>query len=69
MKHEHKKSKTTSTFSKAALLRWINDDPYREAKLIDEIPIKSATLNKIKTGAYTPSDLLGRAIMHIIESN
>ena len=54
-------------FSLEKLLKWIDGDPYREAQLIDEVPMKASTLGRLKTGSYIPSARLANGIMAVIE--
>ncbi len=55
------------TFNHAKLMKWIANDPYREATLIEKVPVKQSTLLRIKNGTYKPSALLGSAIMNEIK--
>lgn len=55
-------------FKLRAMLKWLGNDPYKEAKLISEAPVKATTLARIKSGSYKPSQLLGNAIMAVIEA-
>lgn len=54
-------------FDHKKLAKWINGDPYREAKIIDEVPMKNSTLQKTIKGHYKPSERLGRAIERIMK--
>lgn len=51
------------------LLKWLDDDPYKSAKLISEVPVSSLTLERIKAGSYKPSTRLANGIMAVIERN
>lgn len=54
-------------FDREKLLKYLNNDPYKEAALVCKVPLKMTTLQRIKTGSYIPSELLGHAIMLVIE--
>lgn len=60
-------SMTTKKFDLQKLLNFIKDDPYKEAQLVCSVPLKFSTLQRIKSGSYKPSAILGNAIMAVIE--
>lgn len=60
-------AKNKSKFSLEKLTKWLNGDPHKDAVLILEVPLKASTLGRIKSGNYKPSELMGNAIMAIIE--
>lgn len=51
------------------LLKWLGDDPHKDAKLIEEVPVSASTLGRIKSGSYKPSAILTHAIMAVIEKD
>lgn len=55
-------------FNREALVKWIDNDPFREAILISKVPVKASTLGRIKSGSYVPSDRLARAILSVMNS-
>jgi hypothetical protein len=58
---------TKLSYDNKKLIKWLNDDPYREAELILLVPIKQSTLSRIKSGSYIPSKRLANAINAIIK--
>lgn len=62
-----KKCKIKYKFSVPRLLKWLGADPYKEALLISEVPVRASTLGRIKSGSYIPSERLGKAITVVME--
>lgn len=48
------------------LKQWINEDPFREAVLISETPIKPSTLIQVKGGTHKPSPRLVNAMKAVM---
>ena len=61
------KSKARKVKREVALALWLGADPFREAVLIKEVPVKASTLGRIRSGSYKPSARLWNAIMAVIE--
>lgn len=59
--------KPKPNFTKEKLVKWIDGDAFKEAKLITEVPVKASTLGRIKNGSYVPSVRLANALNTIIE--
>jgi hypothetical protein len=45
---------------------WINNDPFREALLIRDVPIAPTTLMQIKNGNFSPSERLMKLIKAVM---
>lgn len=48
---------------------WANGDPFREAILIKETPIRPSTLARVIAGSYSPSDLLITALRGVMSKH
>lgn len=61
------KTKEPKELDLKKLLKWINEDPHKDATLIEEVPVSMHTLIRIKNGTYKPSQTMIKAIIEIIE--
>lgn len=60
---------TDAQFQKKRFLTWLGNDPHKEAALVQKGIAKIGTIQRIKSGTYTPSIRMSLAIDAFIEEN